>query len=371
MEILNGYISSLSGIRRFEEKINPDYKKFRNEDISITIKSEMAVKGLYSNIIPYIHQAGDDNLYPTSGEGRKKLLTYAIFDILSEQSEEKKINIFLIEEPENHLHKSMQIMLSKILFTDTKYNYLFVSTHSPFILYEMNNVNLVRIFNKNKINSSSTFYKVPEDYENYREMLNRNLAEAIFADRVLLVEGVSELALFRKILTAIDPFYETEGGYILDIGGIGFEHYYRILQGLEIHTSIKTDNDLKQLKSGRIIVLGFRRCNNLIKKNLLPIAPAATNTIHAKRDLYSQNIEILDRIRRKRHIYLSKCDLENDLDEFLHDELVGYLKTEDAVEYLQEAKHYHMEELIKVISDEDCTKIYEHYNFACLKEVLV
>lgn len=39
--------------------------------------------------------------------GRKKLLAYSIFDILTDENTEKKITLFLIEEPENHLHKSM------------------------------------------------------------------------------------------------------------------------------------------------------------------------------------------------------------------------------------------------------------------------
>ena len=112
---LNIQISGLSGIKAFEEKIAPEYKKFRHDDISVSVKSEIAVKGLYSNIVPYIKQDTDDSLYPTSGEGRKKLLVYAIFDLLSQDEEEKKINIFLIEEPENHLHRSMQIALSYFL----------------------------------------------------------------------------------------------------------------------------------------------------------------------------------------------------------------------------------------------------------------
>lgn len=100
---LNAQISSLSGIKSFEEKIAPEYRKFRHEAVTVSVKSEIAVKGLYSNIVPYIKQDADDSLYPTSGEGRKKILVYSIFDLLSKEEEDKKINLFLIEEPENHL----------------------------------------------------------------------------------------------------------------------------------------------------------------------------------------------------------------------------------------------------------------------------
>lgn len=367
---LNSDIASLSGIKEFERKIMPEYQKFRNEGISVSIKSEAAVKGLYSNIIPYIKQNDDENLYPTAGEGRKKLLSYSIFDILSDESAEKKINIFLIEEPENHLHRSMQMALSQILFTDSKYAYLFVTTHSPFVLYEMNNVNLVRIYSNRKINGISTFYKVPENYENNRKMLNHCLSEAIFANKVLLVEGPSEYILFSKILSVMHPFYEADGIYILPVDGVGFSMYFDILNRLNIFNVVKTDNDLRKVKGkGTYSVLGFSRCNKYINKNLLPTKPLQENSITTKRDLYNANKEKLDRIREKYKIYLSKVDLENDLDEFMHDRLSELLKETSPVDYLQGAKHYNMVKLVEKLSDADCKAIYQHYNFACLKEV--
>lgn len=367
---LNSNIASLSGIKEFERKLTPEYQKFRDEGISVSIKSEIAVKGLYSNIIPYIKQNNDENLYPTAGEGRKKLLSYSIFDILSDESAEKKITLFLIEEPENHLHKSMQIALSQILFTDSKYAYLFVTTHSPFVLYEMDNVNLVRIYSDRKINGISTFYKVPENYEKARKMLNRCLSEAIFANKVLLVEGPSEYMLFSKILSVIHPFYEADGIYILPVDGVGFSMYFTILDELNIFYVVKTDNDLRKVKGkGTYSVLGFLRCNKYVNKKLLPTKQLQENSISAKRDLYNTNKEKLDEIRSKYKIFLSKVDLENDLDEFMHDRLSVLLKETSPVDYLQDAKHYHMVELIEKLSEADCKAIYQHYNFACLKEV--
>ena len=147
---LNYNVSSLSGISKFQNDVTTEYKKYHDENISISIKSEIAIKGLYSNIIPYIKTTNDDSLYPTSGEGRKKLLVYSIYGLLSKLNENTKINVYLVEEPENHLHKSMQIGLSKTIFYDIQFRYLFLTTHSPYILNEMDNVNLVRLFNQEK-----------------------------------------------------------------------------------------------------------------------------------------------------------------------------------------------------------------------------
>jgi len=65
----------------------------RDENVSISIKSDFAINSLYSNIVPFIYQDGDNNEYPASGEGRKKLLAYSVYNILSEETAEKKINI--------------------------------------------------------------------------------------------------------------------------------------------------------------------------------------------------------------------------------------------------------------------------------------
>ena len=370
---LNTQISGLSGIRTFEEKIAPEYKKFRRDDISVSVKSEIAVKGLYSNIVPYIKQDTDDSLYPTSGEGRKKLLVYAIFNLLSKEEEEKKINIFLIEEPENHLHRSMQIALSHILFLDDKYQYLFMTTHSPYVLAEMDQVNLIRIYNEDKIVSRSVLYTVPIKFKSQRKMLNRGLVEAIFADKVLLVEGSSENVLFGKILSEINPFYEADGIYILPVGGFGFKSYYEILDALQIDNIIKTDNDLRKIKGKEeYSVLGFSRLNNYIGEKILPDTPITESGVEAKRKLYDDNREKLDEIRSEYSLYLSRCSLEEDLDEVIHDKMIIYLPNAegDPIGYLQDAKNNHMVELVEKLTAEDCKRIFEHYNFACLKEVM-
>lgn len=371
---LNDEISNLSGIKAFEEKIELKYKKYGHDNSSISVKSEIAVKGLYSNVVPYIKQDDDESLYPTSGEGRKKLLVYSIFDLLSQDEEDKKINIFLIEEPENHLHRSMQIALSHTLFIDDKYQYLFMTTHSPHVLSEMDKVNLIRLYNENKtVSSSSALYVVPNKFKSQRKMLNRGLVEAIFADKVLLVEGPSENVLFGKILSVINPFYEADGIYILPVGGFGFRPYFDMLKALRIKTIIKTDNDLRKIKGKeKYSVLGFLRLNNYLDRKILSEEPIDENSVEAKRKLYVDNQEELDEIRNQYSLYLSRCSLEEDLDEVIHNQMVRYLKkaNNDPIGYLQEKKNYHMVELVEKLTDDDCRCIYNHYNFACLREVM-
>lgn len=116
-------------------------------------------------------------------------------------------------------------------------------------------------------------------------------------------------------------------------------------------------------------VYGFQRCNKIIGKETLPIQSYPDDSIANKRTLYAENKEALDDIRANCGIFLSVVDLENDLDEVLHNNLCEYLDTSDPVAYLQKAKHFHMADLVEAITDVDCRTIFGHYNFACLEEI--
>ena len=386
---INKEISKLSGVVAFQERLTPSYRKIRDEDVSISIRSDFALTHLYSNIVPFIHQAGDKNEYPTSGEGRKKLLGYSVYNILSEESSIKKINIFLIEEPETYLHRSMQIALSNFLFnSDTNenlLNYLFVSTHSPFILSEMDDVTLVRLFNADKIVAATECYVVPSQWKTTKRKLNRELSWAIFSDSVLLVEGESESILFERVLSEIDPYYESKGICILCVEGIGFKPYIDILSALKIKFIIKTDNDIMKVPNSsppRYRQAGFDRVNSLVKyidpdskSDLLKSTPslsASDKKPSRQRTFYKENKIILDNLRQKYGLFLSHCDLEEDLGECLGNrltELLGKKTISECIHTLKAKKQYKMVELVDKLTKDDCKKIYNHYNFACLKAV--
>ena len=391
---INAEISKLSGVKNFESKLTPSYRKMRDEDISITVKSDFAISYLYSNIVPYIHKEGETDEYPTQGEGRKKLVAYSVYNILAENTSDKKINLFLIEEPETHLHRSMQSALSHFLFNadanEKMLNFLFVSTHSPFVLSDMDDVNLVRIYNGDKIVSGSDFYVVPDEWRSVKKKLNRALSEAIFADSVLLVEGESESLLFERILSQIDPFYESKGIYVISVEGVGFKPYMDILRNLGIKCVAKTDNDITkkaqtkkdkaESKPVEYQTLGFSRVNGLVEliegedRFLLTseMSLSATEaTVEARRKRYDENKQTLDAIRSVYNIFLSHCGLEEDLHDCLGDARLTELMGKDPVKVLKSSKKHNMVGLASKLTKDDCEKIFNHYNFACLKAVQI
>ncbi len=383
---LNEEISDMSVVKNFQAKLTDGYHELKDENISIVLKSEMAIKGVFSDIRPYIQKEEDnntENLYPTSGDGRKKILAYALLNYLNYGDEaDNRIPIFLIEEPENSLHRAMRISLSKQLFNSKDiYKYFIVSTHSSSILYEMDRTNLIRIFNDNKTNCKSTLYIVSDEFSKQKKELNYGLTQALFADKVLLIEGPSEKVLFEKILEELNPMYEMDGGFILEVDGIKFKPYRDTLIKLGIKVAVKTDNDLKETAKGKSKEFeksGYKRCMNLLGNdttNIGNINIEYKGTKDRKEKIKEEKVDFYEEIMRgvgsvfiDNRIYLSKIDLENDLYEAIPEEMDKFRS--NSVNYLQNKKLLHMLELCAKLNEESCEKIARHDNFKCLNLLL-
>ena len=379
---LNSTITDLNIIKQLESKLSVEYNEFRDENIKFSIQSEIEITNLYSNLNPYRLDANDEK-YPTSGDGRKKLVQYSIQKIEAKVINESKVNIFLIEELENHLHRSLQKSLSFQLFQDKLFRNMFITTHSYLIVSEMNNVQLIKLFVESKVTGRSKYYIVPDDYKNNKQKFNTALSEAIFCNEVMLVEGQSEKVLFESILQKKNPKYECDGKYILSVEGVGFKDYYDILTSLGIKCIVKTDNDLIFNNDTHFIeVSGINRGMNLInsfpdikvkckktKEEFEIIRKKVQLKIHQK---YKDNIKKLE----DNNIFISEIDLENDLFEVIPDKLDQWKQREFprsskiAVDKLQEAKRNNMISLCKYLLDEDIEKIIENENFKCLKRFL-
>ena len=92
------------------------------------------------------------------------------------------------------------------------------------------------------------------------------------------------------------------------------------------------------------------------------------NQNEIKKKIYLNNLDNINIMQNAFKTFLSKVDLENDLNEVIPEEMREYLNTDDAVEYLQKNKMKNMAELVIYLKEEDLTKIIEHPNFKCLKE---
>ncbi|MDQ0878959.1 putative ATP-dependent endonuclease of OLD family [Paenibacillus sp. V4I3] len=377
---LNSSVGKLSAIKAFEKELVDEYKKFKEDkNFNVSIRSEIELSNIHSKLTPYILDERLEN-YPTAGDGRKKILSYTLFTLENRRLEEQKINIFLIEELENHLHRSMQIALSYQIFSDEIFKYLFLTTHSSLIVSQMDDVNLIKLFKESKVTGKSFIYKVPEEYRNLKQKLNQNLAEAIYADVVLLVEGPSEKILFERILKDKCERYESLGGYILEVEGINFREYYSVLTALGIKVIVKTDNDLKKIKGKtECSLIGVNRCQRLIggkeKGNISGIDSKKYENdlayvVERKKFVFSKYPNTIKTLSDN-NIYLSKVDLENDLYEVIPGIMDKIARnnnsSKNGVDFLQSAKLINMIELSRELSKGAIDKIYKHERFKCVK----
>lgn len=380
---LNKSVGKLSTIKKFEKELVDEYKKFKDDkNFKVSIQSEIELSNIHSKLTPYILDEKLEN-YPTSGDGRKKILAYTLLTLENRRLEERKINIFLVEELENHLHRSMQIALSYQIFSDEIFKYLFMTTHSSLIVSQMDDVNLIKLFKKKTVVGRSFIYRVPEEYKALKQKLNQNLAEAIYADVVLLVEGPSEKILFERILKEKFERYESYGGYILEVNGINFKEYYMVLTELGIKVIVKTDNDLKKVKGKpECNLLGINRCQRLIGEseieNLSGIDPAkyekdAAYKVERKNYAFTKYHDIIQKLKDE-NIYLSRVELENDLYEVIP-RVMDKLSEDNnskknGIDYLQSAKLINMIQLSTGLSKPAINKIYGHERFECLKALV-
>lgn len=402
LDELNNVISMDSRVTELKNLLTKYYRDIRHEDIEITLKSEHEINGVFNQLVPYILNSKDqDKYYPTSGDGRRKILAYALTNLIEEKKREereaKRIPIFLIEEVENSLHPSMQQMISRNIFQVNKdlYKYLFVTTHSEHMLMYMDEVNLVRIHKdlNDDYKSASKFYVVPDEFKKTRKTFNEVLSQAFFYDKVLLVEGMSEKILFDAIYEKIAEGHIEVIGLlekilILSVEGIGFQKYVELLHELGIEVFVKTDNDIKKVNGENYVsLLGINRCKKLYnyyinvnnieseKENIKETEDYSKQRIKndIKRRVYNRNKESIE-IWEKFNIYLSEIELEEDLSKVLNVNGLlssNFIDEKDFIEFLQEQKKINMNQFVNDYLDYEMAKvIYQSNEFKCLRDLL-
>lgn len=128
-------------------------------------------------------------------------------------SNAKIFPILAIEEPEAHLHPSMQFQFLKFLnknLSDNRVRQIFITTHSTHIVSSADLDQIICLYrNEDKINVAypgQVFENNKEGLKskNYvQRFLDSTKSDMLFADRVILVEGLAEqllLSIFAEYI---------------------------------------------------------------------------------------------------------------------------------------------------------------------------
>lgn len=392
---INDKVATLSSVKKMESGINEKLAYFDN-DYQVKISPNHTFGDLHNNLDLYMCDKTDNainnsEIYPTSGDGRVRKVMYALISYLLKNSKDsqRKIPILLVEEPENHLFLSAQVELSKTIFNEEFSPFLFLTTHSPQLFFRISDdANLIRLQKKdNNLTTKSQSFIVSEEYKSYKNILLENLAQCLFVDKVLLVEGESEKLLFEWVLDSLG--IDRKRILIQPILGVHFKRYVKTLKGLGIKVFIKTDNDIttnrKKKNSNEITYspIGYNRCvklYNIINGEEYKETLISSEKKHQEFREYimkdcSSEIESF----KKQGIFLSGIDLENDLANCLE-----IKNSSGFVKWLQEKKWQNMWYFITLnqqeipqdiyselnkYSNEIAQRIYDSDLFLCLKGI--
>ena len=324
--------------------------------VSPNIKEENIYKSL--NVVAF---DGDDNEYDNIGDGKNKIFSMILKSKIYNDSKQK---IFIIEEPENHLYVLLQkVYISALLKMNP--SQLIITTHSPYTI-DLEKTNQIIKVAYNPIKKERKIYYFDEinneDFKNFGYLINVEVAEMLYYNNVLLIEGDSE-KYFYSLLMSKDIEFCNEinkkrfGIYAVD--GIAFKTIKELLEKLGINVFIKTDNDIfKVPKREEYRYAGLERCIQFLNddakeklKKLLNVEELEFRFTNIEKKLYvvENNIEDICNLLRENRIIFSHHN-----DGFEKD-FIEYIKlnsnntvTDEAIDFLKQAKlknlHYFINE---------------------------
>ncbi|SHE78476.1 AAA family ATPase [Chryseobacterium takakiae] len=244
----------------------------------IEIDSEFNSEAVIKNNIKYYYKHDNVNLPESyNGLGYSNLI-FMVLELTSfierfkNSSEEKKSEFLtiLIEEPEAHMHPQMQQVFIKQItkkINDAKLNgiyiQLIITTHSSHIIAEAGidlnkGFDRIRYFNKIngnlEVNDFNNFKHKKSDTETFRflkQYLNLHKCDIFFADKVIMVEGITEKMLLPIMINKVAPDLNKHYISILEVGGAYTHKFKELLNFIKVKTLVITDIDSVQIENNR------------------------------------------------------------------------------------------------------------------------
>lgn len=268
LEELKQDIQSETNIIEMQEEIN-EYGRF--EDLLDKLKFEVVPNIRLNNIyksLEILTLDKDGKELNNIGDGKNKIFSMLLKSKI--YSNEKK-KIYIVEEPENHLYVLLQkyyIEALKSLNPDQ----LIITTHSPYIVdFEKTNQIIKVDYNvKNNTRGILKHYINNDEFKKLGYLINSEVAEMLYYNNVLLVEGESEKYFYNLLLIKDMNFhkyiFENRFG-IFAVNGIAFEMVKELLEALGVNVFIKTDNDIFKVQNTEETYryAGLERCIKYLK----------------------------------------------------------------------------------------------------------
>ena len=371
---LNTSIQSEQIINDIQNEIN-EKGEFSDlfEDLKFKVLPNIKEENIYKslNINAYDN---DDNEFNNIGDGKNKIFSVILKSKIYNDSKQK---IFIIEEPENHLYVLLQkVYISALLKMNP--SQLIITTHSPYTI-DFEKTNQIIKIRYNPSNKSRYIYSFDginnDDFKNFGYLINVEVAEMLYYNNVLLIEGDSERYFYSLLMSKDNKFCkkinEKRFG-IYAVNGIAFKTIKELLEKLGINVYIKTDNDIfKVPKIEEYRYAGLERCikflNNASKEELKKLLNVEKLEFRfadkdSKLDIIENNISEICKLLKKNNIIFSQHNegFERDFIEYIKLNINNTV-TDEAIDFLKQPKlknlHYFIDEYnIDITTNDDNKK---------------
>lgn len=232
---------------------------------------------------------------------------------------------------------------------------LIITTHSPYTI-DFEKVNQIIKISCNRLTGDRIINRFDninnEDFKKFGYLINVEVAEMLYYDNVLLIEGDSEKYFYSLLMTKDNSFLEKINKYrfgIYAVNGIAFKTIKKLLENLGIKVYIKTDNDIfKVPRIDEYRYAGLERCIEYISseaqeelKKLLGVEKLEFRFKDRETKIQSVEDKIDDicKLLFKNNIIFSKHNdgFEQDLIDYLNMNSKNKI-SDEAISFLKQAK---------------------------------
>ncbi len=250
-------------IKRVEATIQNNLNEtFKNVSVELRIPPPQ-LKTIFSNA-DIIADDGVKGSVDDKGDGFKRAITFSIFRTYSELSkldtwdneddgEEAFSGEFLIlfEEPELYLHPQAQNIMFEALALLSQKNQTIVTTHSPLFFSADNTKTFIKMdrieCDKPYGNTQTIDLNDMGEKDKFQIISFESANQAFFSDKIVLVEGDTEMILFPHLAEEINPDYEFKRSSISLIktgGKASFRRYEEFFEMFGIEVFVVCDLDI-------------------------------------------------------------------------------------------------------------------------------